>query len=133
MNSIFVYGTLMKGFDNHEKFLSDYITEQKKGWMKGKLYHLPYGYPAVIEGEGIVRGEIYYLRNIEDVLPKLDWLEDFNQAGTNEMYIRLKQKVQDENNSISLCYVYFWSPKRINELLNTGVYIEDGDWRRFVT
>lgn len=133
MNNIFVYGTLMKGFENHKNYLSDYIIEERNGWLRGKLYHLPYGYPAVIEGEGIVHGEIYVVRDIKQLLLRLDWLEDYNQHGSEDMYIRTIRRVTDVFNNLRMCYVYLWSPKRLDELLKNGIYIDNGNWKSFIT
>lgn len=132
MNTIFVYGTLMKGFENHKNYLADYVLEERKGWLHGKLYHLPYGYPAVIEGDGIVEGEIFSVRDIQEVLFRLDWLEDYNQPEGEDMYIRMKRRVRDEFKNERMCYVYLWSPERLDEILTKGVYIKDGSWRRFL-
>jgi len=132
MNHIFVYGTLMKGFHNHERFLARYVTGGVPGVMEGELYHLAYGYPAAVDGRGTVRGEIYTVMDMDNVLPALDWLEEFNQPGEEDQYIREIREVRDINGNIILCYVYLWSAERLQELRENGVYIKDGDWRNFI-
>lgn len=132
MNHIFVYGTLMKGFHNHERFLAGYVTEGVPGVMEGEIYHLAYGYPAAVDGRGIVRGEIYTVMDMDQALPALDWLEDFNQPGEEDRYIREIREVRDIKGNIKLCYVYLWAAERLQEMKENSVHINDGDWRKFI-
>lgn len=131
MNTIFVYGTLMKGFDNSRTYLDDYVIYRTPGYLPGILYHLKYGYPAAIDGEGTIKGEICFVKDINQLLPQLDYLEDFNQPGSEDLYSREIREVSDYNDTILQCYVYLWSPKRIDELVKIGTLVENGDWREF--
>ncbi len=129
---IFVYGTLMKGFQNHELYLAERVLERSAGYMKGELYHLKYGYPAVIDGTGEVKGEIYLVKDIEKLLPVLDYLEDYNQPGQEDLYKREMREVRDDKGNIKKCYVYIWSPNRLPELKEVGRHIGHGDWAKFM-
>lgn len=131
MNTIFVYGTLMSGFENSLRYLERYVIERRTGFMPGVLYHLDYGYPAAIEGTGTVKGEICFVKDINDVLPTLDYLEKYNQPDAEDLYLRTIREVRDQHDNIILCYVYLWSPKRIDELTQISTIIKNGDWREF--
>lgn len=131
MNTIFVYGTLMRGFDNNQQYLECHVIERRTGFLPGCLYHLEYGYPAAVEGKGIIKGEICFIKDINELLPQLDYLEDYNQPDCEDMYIRTVREARDQHDNIILCYVYLWSPKRIEELDKIGTLVENGDWREF--
>lgn len=50
---LFVYGTLKRGFSNHERFCGEAISIEE-AMAFGDLYDLPFGFPAlVIPGESI--------------------------------------------------------------------------------
>lgn len=131
INTVFVYGTLMTGFIYHEKYLSDYIIEKHTGYLKGDLYHLNYGYPAAVDGEGLIKGEIFIVKEIADILPSLDMLEDYHNCEA-DLYIRQIRDIRDTSGNVIPCYVYMWSPKRKRELDLAGTKIEHGDWRKFM-
>lgn len=132
INTVFVYGTLMRGFCNHELYLAGQVVKATPGEMRGDLYHLNYGYPAAVDGAGTVKGEIFYVHDMQKVLPGLDFLEDYNQTGEADLYKRKVREVQDGKGNIIKCYVYLWSPDRMDELTQNGVYIKHGDWKRFI-
>ena len=44
---MFVYGTLKRGFDNHRRFCHGVLSVEE-GWLRGRLYQLPAGYPALV-------------------------------------------------------------------------------------
>ena len=131
-NSVFVYGTLMKGYSNHEKYLANYVVSRSQGLMAGELYHLNYGYPAAIDGSGVVKGEIFGLSDIEQAFTGLDYLEDFNQPDSENLYERQIREVQDSDGNIILCYVYLWATGRIQDLIQNGVHVNHGDWKEYV-
>lgn len=104
ISDIFVYGTLMQGFSNSEKYLSGFAINRKPGQMKGDLFHLIYGFPAATEGKGRVVGEIVRVKDINKILWVLDWLEDCDQP--DPMYQRVVREARDYDGNITKCYVY---------------------------
>jgi len=132
VNSIFVYGTLMRGFNYHRQYLADHVIGFTEGCIKGRLYHLNYGYPAATGGDGTVKGEIFEVMDMENLISDLDFLEDYNQPGEEDMYTRTIIEAADIEGNIKYCYVYLWSIKRIDELEREGTYIKHGDWRKFL-
>lgn len=111
---VFTYGTLMKEECNHyligdESFVS-------KGSIKGyKMYNVGL-YPAIIESNGYVLGELYLVNY--DQLHSLDALED-----EGNLYIRKITNVLLENGTSTMAYIYVYN-KSIDdlELCGKGVY-----------
>ena len=53
---ILVYGTLLQGAANHARFCADVLTVEPAR-TTGRLYHLPAGFPAMVEAtDGVVYG-----------------------------------------------------------------------------
>ena len=53
--SLFFYGTLKRGHANHERFCRGY-RRVEEATVRGRLYDLPSGYPALVVPEEDVRG-----------------------------------------------------------------------------
>lgn len=103
---VFVYGTLMSGQGNHI-LLSDaeFIGEAT---IKDKtLYDLPYGFPAVIDGENEVRGEVYKVS--EEELKSLDRLEGYSRSFPSQsLYIRCWDVAYlDNGKTLDVFYYHF--------------------------
>jgi gamma-glutamylcyclotransferase (GGCT)/AIG2-like uncharacterized protein YtfP len=52
--ALFFYGTLKRGHANHERFCGGYLRIEE-ATARGRLYELPYGYPALVVPEEDVR------------------------------------------------------------------------------
>ena len=90
---VFVYGTLMRGENNHH-FLEN-STFIRTAALKGyELYNVGW-YPAIIQGEGIIPGELYEVP--ENDMASIDMLE-----GEGSLYIRKCELTADG----SLAYIY---------------------------
>src|SRR5258708_38034675 len=72
---LFVYGTLMEGFDAH-RLVSDCAGAKKlgDGWIRGRMVNLG-GYPGLIDAAGRVSGEVWGIPT--GSLRKLDAYEEF--------------------------------------------------------
>ena len=66
--NIFVYGSLREGFFNYDKYLKGKVIKNIPAVLEGMdLYHMPYkGYPAIIPGNGILKGEIIEVMDYEN-------------------------------------------------------------------
>ena len=64
---VFVYGTLMTGLSNHS-VIKAFVKSICAGKTRGILYDLPYGYPAVKPGQGVVHGEVVELQDVAERL-----------------------------------------------------------------
>ena len=64
--NLFVYGTLKRGQSNHERFCRGLISVQE-ATVRGRLYKLPFGFPALVVPETDVRatGTTNYLTDAE--------------------------------------------------------------------
>ena len=109
---LFVYGTLMKGFDNPfaEKLnkLSDFVGN---GSFPGLLYQVDW-YPGAVyseEGGFAVFGEIYKMQNLPQLLKELDEYEDVFEDESVSLYVRRIVSIKMENDSVLDCWVYLYN------------------------
>ena len=96
--NVFVYGTLMKGYRNH------YLIEEQKfigaGQISGfEMYHV-HSFPGIIEGNGLVQGELYQID--ESLICVLDQLES-----VGNLYDRKEVEVTTLDR-ISKAWIYTW-------------------------
>jgi gamma-glutamylcyclotransferase (GGCT)/AIG2-like uncharacterized protein YtfP len=52
--TMFFYGTLKRGHANHDQFCRGYLSAEEAR-TRGRLYHLPFGYPALVIDEEDIR------------------------------------------------------------------------------
>jgi len=126
--TVFVYGTLLKGFHGHNTFLkdADYLGEAT---IKGDLYHLPFGYPAVIcrkNSANTVRGELYKVD-----AEKLKWLRKYEGVeGLNSVYREIDINcTADCGEDRSKVFAASCAKEWVIRLI--GHHVADGDWRSF--
>lgn len=131
MERVFVYGSLRQGFWNFQRLLDGKVNSIISGEIKGSLYHLPEGYPAAIEGDGNVKGEVLELAD-DDLLVRLDSLEGYKEEGQNNLYERKKVNVRLKGGKEISCWVYFYGKGNFQHLKEKGVLITDGDWKKFI-
>lgn len=131
MERVFVYGSLRQGFWNFQNLLKGKVNSIVSAEIKGNLYHLPEGYPAAIEGDGNVKGEVLELVD-DDLLARLDSLEGYRGVGQNNLYERKKVNTRLKDGEEISCWVYFYSRGNLQHLKKKGVLITDGDWKKFI-
>lgn len=129
MEKIFVYGSLRQDYWNHDKVFKNRIRSIEKGKIKGKLYHLPAGYPAVLKGQDEVYGEIITITQ-EKILKSVDFLEGYLGEGKENLYTREKCEAVLEDGTKVDCWVYSYVNER--EAKKEGLYIPHGDWKKFM-
>ena len=125
---VFVYGTLKPGEANYELYCASDVVEAKKAWVRGELYSLPQGYPAMTTGNDKVYGYLLSFANAE-VLSSLDELEGYHPQRPNQenFYNRTQVEIFDlENNSLGLAWVYLMSLMMIFQF--KGTLQTDGWW-----
>lgn len=131
---IFVYGSLRTGFYNYDKYLKGKVNDAILGKVKGKLYHMPHkGYPALLEGEDIVIGEVMTIKNFEEVMVQMDEME--NYYGVNDSrneYNRIVMDVELEDGKIESCYVYYYAMNDEEVFSKNSIYINNGDWASYM-
>ena len=111
---LFVYGTLMRGFDHPMAQLlsrsADFIGQAQ---CRGRLYLIKH-YPGLVlsdEAAETVFGELYRLRQPEALLREFDMYEACGEGFTEPTeYIRLMLPVTlaDETASEAWTYIYNW-------------------------
>ncbi|OOB77303.1 MAG: hypothetical protein ATN34_04370 [Epulopiscium sp. Nele67-Bin002] len=126
---IFVYGTLMKGYSNHDRCLGGYVVGLMRGTIRGKLYHMREGYPALITGDDEVYGEIMVIED-ERALIWLDELEDYDSSREDNLFNRTIEKVTLEDGKIIECQVYTYADE--DYARRKGEYLEHGDWKKYM-
>lgn len=125
LNHIFIYGTLMKDYENYKKFsLSEKLNYIGKGKLNGTMYDLG-DYPGIIinDQDSSIKGELYKIKD-QRILRDLDEFECYHPDSVKEsLYIR--KEVQLTKPSIkSWCYIY-------NKSINNKNKIKSGDWRSY--
>lgn len=111
MNRVFVYGTLREGMYNYEKYYKGHVRKKQMGYVKGELYTIKDKvYPALIEGEQMILGEI------------LELDESFSQAAVDEMEGHYGEDcIHNEYNKI-ICDIYDMDQKTVIDRLPVYMY-----------
>lgn len=129
---VFVYGTLKKGFSNHERFLkgkekiSDAVLHGYNMYSLGR-------FPGIVVGKGNVYGEVYEVN--QETLRRLDALEGYMSGANNmayNMYVRKEDKAfllnghtNEYSGLFAGVFVYIYNhPDR----LGSGTFIYSGVW-----
>jgi len=133
---VFVYGSLREGFFNYDKYLKNKVSPASLGEVNGKLFHIPHkGYPALLDGEDTVIGEIMALKNFCEDIVSLDQMEgfrSFEDISINE-YIRTTINVKNlETKAIENCYVYKYVDGNDKNFNSHAIYIDHGDWKKYM-
>lgn len=98
---IFVYGTLKKGFRNHDRFCGNAISIEL-ATVNGRLYDTGWGFPAMQLSDNpddIVHGEIITIPEAD--LPAIDRLE-----GVPRLYQRVEVMAVSDAGTESAAYCY---------------------------
>lgn len=127
LDKVFVYGSLMEGFWNHTRVLEGKVKIIGRGEVRGSLFHLKEGYPALLEGEDKVVGEIAGPVD-EDLLRRLDYLEGYTAGEADNLYNRKAARVRMSDGSFVECWVYLYGDAEY--VRGKGTYVPDGDWKR---
>jgi gamma-glutamylcyclotransferase (GGCT)/AIG2-like uncharacterized protein YtfP len=122
---IFVYGTLMAGFDRRRRAGIDTRMQfVGRGWIQAALYDLGLFPAAIPAPEGRVAGELYEVTDDPSVLAKLDEIEGFRPSEPDtSLYLRALVPVTLDDGRQETAWVYFY-----NAPLGQGQLIESGDY-----
>lgn len=125
---VFVYGTLKPGESNYEHYCGSRVLAATRATVKGQLFALPVGYPAMVLGEGVVQGYLLTF-NTPNILQYLDPLEGHNPQRPPEknFYNRKQLEVYSlEAEPLGLAWAYFMTLDQVKQL--DGVIIPSGWW-----
>jgi len=129
---LFVYGTLMKGCRNHKYIKGKYLNKWN-AYTKGKLYHLrDENYPALLQGNDRVRGELYEIENLQEKIEDIDQLENYHKNNIYfSEYIRAEIDVVTEEGKKIKADAYLYNVIDIDKFLQNSMYIPEGYWKKF--
>ena len=127
---LFVYGTLMRGFDHPmAKLLSANADFLGEATCRGKLYLVKH-YPGLVLSDdlaAIVHGELFRLRAPEALLAEFDMYEACGEGfppPTEYLRQMLAVKLADGSSSEAWTYVYNWPVTNL-PLIASGRFLEN--------
>jgi gamma-glutamylcyclotransferase (GGCT)/AIG2-like uncharacterized protein YtfP len=124
MEYVFVYGTLLKHFNNEVlQPIQTYLQEVSIGLVKAELYDLGQ-YPGLVEITGAahtVKGEVYSVAEPDKVFAVLDEYE-------GEEYERKRKLIRLNDSKTIRCWVYVYRQKLSPE----HTRIMNGDYLAFI-
>jgi gamma-glutamylcyclotransferase (GGCT)/AIG2-like uncharacterized protein YtfP len=124
----------MEGFFNYEKIFLGKVLTRTPARVRGILYHqIRKGYPALIPGEGWVKGEFLELRDFSRLLVTSDEIENyFGESGDNEYERRITPVELLPEGTAAFAYVYWYARKDLGTGENPVEIIPSGDWRNYM-
>lgn len=137
---LFVYGSLMDGLFNYRRYLAHHVSQTpRRARVRGALYHLQHkGYPALLQGEDWVYGELFVLDDFPAAIAALDEMENFHgEDDPQSEYLRQLIEVEifdpaqgryvGQQHAYHYRYVVQHDPK----WQQGKHYLPDGNWRAF--
>jgi len=134
LNNLFVYGTLLPGLENYNRFVEAYKPKVYTARTKGTMYYIPGdGYPVVLYGEGEVKGVVFETRELSVILPQIDEIEKYTDVESQSHLIREIKDVEIlETGETIKAHMYLWPPSKAQWLKENAKIVADGDWARFL-
>ncbi|MBV8282045.1 MAG: gamma-glutamylcyclotransferase [Candidatus Eremiobacteraeota bacterium] len=107
VDSVFVYGLLKRGFSLHHHMAQGVFAGTAT--VQGALCSVGQ-YPGLVEGAGMVRGEVYRFADIAIALEVLDEIEEYDPSNPeqSEFVRRVRPATFDADKRVvqAWCYVY---------------------------
>ncbi|NLX61791.1 MAG: gamma-glutamylcyclotransferase [Tissierellia bacterium] len=131
---LFVYGSLMEGFFNSDRALVGQVEKRIKAKTKGRLYHLANkGYPAMVDGDDTIYGELLVMKDLDGIFPTLNKIENYyGENDPRNEYNRVVIEVETLDGKKELAYVYKYNEDNVENQKDEKIYIPSGDWREFM-
>lgn len=129
IETIFVYGTLMRGQPNSKLIPQDLIRSVQRASIKASLYDSGNGFPALTLDDpdaGTVWGELIHAKEMPALLKKLDWLEGFRGYENGSLFHRLLLEVTIEDGQSLRAWCYTAAN---SYLLQERIY--HGCWKKY--
>jgi gamma-glutamylcyclotransferase (GGCT)/AIG2-like uncharacterized protein YtfP len=128
---LFVYGTLLSTYDNKEahEILHHYADLVGPASINGKLFMVDY-YPGVVkcEEKSLVKGELYQLKDPENLFGILDKYEEYNPNDVEHSeYIRASvQATVTKSGEVFEAWTYLYNQSTEDlELLPRGDFLRE--------
>jgi len=126
MYQVFVYGTLKKGFSNHDRIFAGYDIKITPAWTYGELYDLGH-FPAMTEGNNKVNGELIEFED-PGILRKIDRLEGYRgEEASFNFYERREIQVFTKREGQTV-WAYFLNKSKLANI--DVVTISSGVWAK---
>jgi gamma-glutamylcyclotransferase (GGCT)/AIG2-like uncharacterized protein YtfP len=129
LDLVFVYGTLMRGF-NHpmSRLLSDGAEFLGEASCRGRLYMVKH-YPGLLHSDDaadVVFGELFRLRNVDELMAALD---DYESVGPGypppTLYLREKLPVRMGDGTMVEAWTYIYNrPVNESKRIVSGRFLE---------
>ncbi len=122
----------MEGYFNYNTYLINHSLHVESAYTYGKLYDLPYkGYPALVEGDDIVYGQIITVKHLNILLASLDTLENYSNSCQDE-YQRQQRVVFDQFGNALSVYCYIYQIHNDNKFFQNAIYLKEGNWDAYM-
>jgi gamma-glutamylcyclotransferase (GGCT)/AIG2-like uncharacterized protein YtfP len=126
---LFVYGSLRSACDNpYARLLREESDYLGRASVIGRLYRVDW-YPGLIirdkdRGGGVVRGEVFRLRDAEALLEVIDSYEGCGAEDPRQSeFSRARTAAVLDSGEIVACWIYVYTGH-----INGKTLIESGDW-----
>ncbi|WOO40013.1 gamma-glutamylcyclotransferase family protein [Rubellicoccus peritrichatus] len=126
---VFVYGTLKPGGHYWDRFCEGKVTDATEAKVRGKLYDLPVGYPAMTESTNEwCYGHVLTLKN-QSALDGLDYLEGYI-PGRKESENEYQRITVEAFNKLSEPLGKVWCYVMLSDIIykQHGSFIPSGVW-----
>jgi gamma-glutamylcyclotransferase (GGCT)/AIG2-like uncharacterized protein YtfP len=134
----FVYGTLKPGYPPYARLCQPWVKTTTPAEVRGCLYHLPLGYPALTCGSDRVQGVLLTFEQ-EEIIAILDNYEQHDPGAIARTYPGISyqavgySRVQlpvfsSAQTPVGLAWAYTMTPEQV-QLLG-GAFVTDGNWQR---
>ena len=120
IDRLFVYGTLRSG-QTARSLIAPHVVRSEEATIRGEIYAFPMGYPGLVDGDGVVKGELMWLSDLAAALALLDAYEGAD-------FVRVLKPVTRANGTLEPAWVYFLADANAVRLAEP---IPDGDWVRY--
>lgn len=129
---LFVYGTLKPGYQPHDALCRPWLHDHQPALVRGRIYHLPMGYPGMTAEEGWVQGELLIFDDPPtSVLARLDAFEGYNPnlPAPSNAYNRQEIPVYNLNHQpLGTAWAYIMSTEYVRQV--NGEWLPEGVWNR---
>lgn len=134
IHRLFVYGTLLPGLENYNRFLKPCSPKDYQAKAKGVMYYLPGdNYPVVLEGEAVIKGTLYEADDLSLALTQIDEIQKYTGVESQSHLMREIKDVENlDTGEIVKAHMYLWPPSRAEWLKKNAAIIHTGDWLSFL-
>ncbi|MBP6840101.1 MAG: gamma-glutamylcyclotransferase [Kofleriaceae bacterium] len=121
VDRLFVYGTLRQG-QTARAVVMPHVDRWEPATTPGRIYAFPMGYPGLVDGDGVVVGELCVLTELAAALALLDAFEGAD-------FVRMLRQVTCADGRVETAWVYQLADPTTAD--RYGEHIPDGDWVAF--